>query len=504
MNILTETTTPTTVPPTNLDVVPLPAREAKISWTAPAGAALGTEYTVQWAESPSSTDWESLGTTAGTELDIKLYPQLIDYDSFAVRALAGTAASEPVIIVDSPITRADGNSRSTTEEDGENSIITVKWEIPEGPNNVSLKIRKFSINTAGIWKYEEYGDDWKAENPLQNLGSHEKIIENLKDDTGHAIQLIHEHGGRKVYSGMEALAWTSREEISGTRVATFPLMKTDREYRYRTCLNDLTEETATAWRNLIQESFREWDTATDGLITTVREEEEYCADYARFSKQIENRISSRTDRTEKEIAEDISGLMENIRDSTIFDETLQNDIVGNDIRLVALDKPGLIFLYQNGLNEITETFNGRTYCLGELIEKVIAAKPFGGGTVRGCNIGNFSTFGHDIMLGLPDAEVLLPITAAEIRFDTCIPRSHEYYNMVHELGHAIGIRGYQRVPGHPAESNHVDSIMNYGFPETTVTDGEGSTHQTGAGNCSPSPLDVMAIYAMYQTDQIGE
>ena len=114
-----------------LDVTPLPEREAMISWTAPDGAAPDTEYTVEWAPSPASPsgDWKSLGTATGTGLAIKLYPQLIDHDSFAVRVKAGTGEpSEVVIIVDSPITRVDGDSRGMIYPAINSGQVEIRWK----------------------------------------------------------------------------------------------------------------------------------------------------------------------------------------------------------------------------------------------------------------------------------------------------------------------------------------------------------------------------------------
>ena len=68
-----------------------------------------------------------------------------------------------------------------------------------------------------------------------------------------------------------------------------------------------------------------------------------------------------------------------------------------------------------------------------------------------------------------------------------------------------GIRGYGQVAkdgentGHPHNTSEIDSVMNYGTIETGTTD-----DRIFVGNCSPSPLDVMAVYAMFQTEQIKD
>ncbi len=80
-------------------------------------------------------------------------------------------------------------------------------------------------------------------------------------------------------------------------------------------------------------------------------------------------------------------------------------------------------------------------------------------------------------------------------FNPC-PNTNDNYNnpyssLVHEAGHALGIRAASkkaadsRLQGHPSIT---DSIMNY----STVTG-------VVEPDCSPHPLDIMAIYTIYQT-----
>ena len=54
-----------------------------------------------------------------------------------------------------------------------------------------------------------------------------------------------------------------------------------------------------------------------------------------------------------------------------------------------------------------------------------------------------------------------------------------YKSFLHEVGHALGIGGAQE--GHSLDD--VNSVVNY----------------TEEPDCSPYPLDIMALYALYQT-----
>lgn len=79
----------------------------------------------------------------------------------------------------------------------------------------------------------------------------------------------------------------------------------------------------------------------------------------------------------------------------------------------------------------------------------------------------------------------------EVPFNSCnapeiAGARHKYWLLVHEAGHVFGIGGGQdgKYP-YKDHSYIVDSVMNYGAKP--------------AYRCSPTPYDVMAIYALYQT-----
>ena len=77
----------------------------------------------------------------------------------------------------------------------------------------------------------------------------------------------------------------------------------------------------------------------------------------------------------------------------------------------------------------------------------------------------------------------------DARFNKCLnlgdSDSKAYGHFLHEVGHALGIGGSgSGHPGDPETAHFVDSVMDYNFTQP---------------DCSPYPLDVMAIYALYQT-----
>lgn len=96
----------------------------------------------------------------------------------------------------------------------------------------------------------------------------------------------------------------------------------------------------------------------------------------------------------------------------------------------------------------------------------------------------------------PDESAFVPEIPV-VTFNECQPRLSNnltkdarfkkvYFTLVHELGHALGIRegsdGGDDEVGHPSAALMYDSVM---------------THRVGVF-CKPTPLDVMAIQALYQ------
>ncbi len=80
-------------------------------------------------------------------------------------------------------------------------------------------------------------------------------------------------------------------------------------------------------------------------------------------------------------------------------------------------------------------------------------------------------------------------------FNPC-PNTNDDYNypkssLVHEAGHAIGLRAASKKAADPEFQGHpsiADSVMNYNRKLMLVNEKD----------CSPHPLDIMAIFAIYQ------
>ena len=102
-------------------------------------------------------------------------------------------------------------------------------------------------------------------------------------------------------------------------------------------------------------------------------------------------------------------------------------------------------------------------------------------------------FSHIFLTGTPRAFPLT--TPTKLSFGQCDLNSasvRRYATIVHEGGHVLGINTGKtgmrlpdgRLDPHHAGENIVDTVMG---------------RKTPTGDCYPSPFDVMAIYALYQT-----
>ena len=88
-----------------------------------------------------------------------------------------------------------------------------------------------------------------------------------------------------------------------------------------------------------------------------------------------------------------------------------------------------------------------------------------------------------------------PPALPTVKFNDCMRNNAHYTHLVHEAGHALGIRvgsdGAGQLAHHPTIPGSVMSYKGEALPDGTVLQSE--------PNCSPHPADILAIFALYQT-----
>jgi len=83
------------------------------------------------------------------------------------------------------------------------------------------------------------------------------------------------------------------------------------------------------------------------------------------------------------------------------------------------------------------------------------------------------------------------VPATNARFNKCRNQGDDvdlsaYGDFLHEVGHVLGIGGSgSGHPGDPRPWEYFDSVMDYNSDDAQP-------------NCAPYPLDIMALYALYQ------
>ena len=264
------------------------------------------------------------------------------------------------------------------------------------------------------------------------------------------------------------------------------------------------------WIEHINHAFKQWQLATGGFITLEREAGE-CADYTPFIEGIAREIKTGLDHSRPidEIKDAVRGLLITYGTTGIkrgrnywkIGDAHRDDLLRSEVHMIR-DRTG----------PVSYTF--RTDRLRKDSLFVEIAKDIGyEDCAGGCTVDSSTRDDQenevrrsDIFLvesvhdripvkDMPEVNiprVLIDLTGIDrIDFNTCpntmIGYNYPYSSLVHEAGHALGIGGASDAMGqdnhHPNEDIH-SAIMSYGgrLPK-----------------CSPHPLDIMAIFALYQT-----
>ncbi len=541
-----------------VDVVPQAQRKATICWPHVQNA---TAYVIRATDkvgnvhTTAATDWHPVKGT--TEISIETgKPQryLLNLDkildeagkdrglahkpAYGIRigvkyANATILYTTPVLIVDTPITKADGSD----------ARAEVSWDLVGAPtvlNNTNFASGYYEIrwrqssgdHTSATWKPTDFAPPPSDVSFRATPSTH--VIGGLAAGSVYALQLIYrddplEDNDRDadVFAERNAFVWPSNTvALGGQRVAAFPLQQRlgDRTsdgyplYSYRICSETFRPSSDTriaAWVALINHAMQQWQTATGGLIRTERQTDASggyapCADYAGLIRvmadEIATFIPAATPSVDQQLKQLIQDFLQRFKEmGIVLDDKKLEEKYGDEDHTMRDLAANEIIMFNEGHPISTIT---RVAAFPEFARDVRLEEPcwyFPNGKyddgakmcVPGSDDGIDGT--RDILIkrnkyeggaGRPVDPLAVP--AANALFNRCLNQGDvsdvsAYGDFLHEAGHVLGIGGAGS--GHPGEKTRehefFDSVMDYN-PDPAQP------------NCAPYPLDIMAICALYQ------
>ena len=508
------TPTPTPTPlklakPEIARVEPMTGRQVRMVWAADVNAnrfevkrmrAVGT--------TPSAVQCENaaMGADPTTlECIINLDEYLVDTESdlFTVQAFqdggshAPSDVSYPVGIVVAPIKSMDGDSGVT---------LVVEWDTP--PGDIQTQSLSYRAGGGGQSHTDEiWTPSFNPPKPLVtvNATKREHEITGLTAGTIYAVQYIYtDEDGIKTFAGRDSYGWTSigqpaegRHGLNDKgRVATYPYFGhwPDRTYRYRICDNSFPATDRAQWVSTIAAAARQWETATDNLVTLTRD------------GTASSNCSLGT------IDVDINPfdpLIVPIQLRPYY--AIRINATVNDVAMI--DPPNL-----SPLNFVGFIDDVQSVCVS-FAPACVISRAYGSSAQASTRLSDRGN-GVDILFnqamingaGPPDDALRPPMSPIVMnrcgmgdrktdRNGVDVDGLFPHLTTLHELGHALGTSGafvpenvhalvddrpaYLR--GHPSIA---DSVMNYDHQVASVYN---------EPDCSPHPLDVLAIRALYRT-----
>ena len=294
----------------------------------------------------------------------------------------------------------------------------------------------------------------------------------------------------------------------------------NKTYSYRICVDTFPKpDPNNMWEKIIKHALEQWEFETGGLVTMTHSGND-CADYAVFISRIETEVTNEhgVSFSSSEIAEvrDLIGdLLDQFQESGLvtqgdYEDTVVSDQTGNDIRMVndmdtfvnklietrLLREIGAGIGYNCHLPEGIAGYARRNIRGGttDILLRRSAVDPT---VVIDANRNKSIDHTRISMLRIPGGDDG-SIDEGDVRLSVCpnpgpyatasvtLSDWRAYDALVHESGHALGINEGGDVSPQSQHAHHPmahDSAMNI----------------RGAKHCSPAPLDILAIYSLYQT-----
>ena len=305
-------------------------------------------------------------------------------------------------------------------------------------------------------------------------------------DTGeiYAFQLNYTVGSMEVFSAREMYAWPSNSfpGILGypDRVATYPYFGhwTGREYKYTICKNTFPSQNREQWVDMIKHAFEQWEVATDRLV------------------EMTPTVGVCDMPSVPVIPIKLISIMLNAMGSEVYMvDTSRYGIIPSLISQF-LDNPLSVCVFFAEACVVSQI--GYT----NPIDNQQAWVPLVSDVVGVDVLINSEMVSEDTRSpDIPGDNTT--VSDDDIVFNTCLASAgannknfQNYKLMVHEAGHALGMSGYSIINikdiitggdltyerAHPNKDPALVTVMDYNWDK----------------DCSPHPLDIMAIYALYQ------
>ena len=480
----------------------------------------------RWTDHPNL-----LHGTVATDFKVDLDTILADehLDEFRVRATKDgyleSEHSDTAIIIDTPIKRADGNSRGTRNNEGKVALTLIPIEDIMGPGygggEYTFRYRRFANDHTMLgWKPENFASV-DTTDPIPSTDLTSEITVPTREKI-YAIQFRYRvmptgSGGPQainVYAGRDSYAWPSGRAagvggLAGKRVGTLPLNYPvdNKTYAYHICEDTFPANKRSEWRDFIRHALGQWELATDYLIdmehkVDAQGESEPCADYSEAIRVAHDEVINRlvgqqlTDEQRRVINDDIKGIVEathnwlniNEEDMTLNEIMMIDDTVGiyKDFKVAKISW------------DLSVSLGFATCALEDWV--AACAVP------RHGNITDILLRYDEVKsdtLDKPGGDD--DVDRSDSLLNTCTGRRGDgtYYYLIHEAGHALGIRDGE---GHDDWQGSVNqhptirgSVMNYENRNLKKRGRGPALRLPSEPDCSPHPFDVMAIFALYQT-----
>ena len=525
-------------PPQNLDVVPESDRRILLCWSPVTPVKDKTSYLVQvtldpTADSDDDRAWvaarannaKDTGPASSTDTAVivdltNVLLHLADRGlttqhsiGFRIRARISSSRyeySDMVVVVDSPIVAASV-FRSNREEAHVSwrTAQTVLLDDDYAHGTYDLRYQLVRGNRQDRnWKPTDLGS--RAD---ESGVSSPHVIRELDGNSIYAIQWVYRKDNRT--STDDADVYAARtvylQTIDGAPVAfessgpvvfagfpmQYPLKTTT--FEYRVCTETFPAGQATTWTDFIKHAFAQWELATNFTVISMKYSSDPCTDYATTDvtatilKKIRDHTGSNEDLTTvvKSFIRRAT-TMTKLRPLHHADSRLNEVLMLDDVEALGLGpafKSRVVWVYSQLGSDIGY--------LGSEDPKSVSRECWT--EHPGCavptlivdsdGVGTGDGYSTDIFLLRSKATggLLLPggdtsVDRSDVRLNQCPAGTSDTYGvLIHEAGHALGLRSADGSDVHPQWPDSVMAGGDYG------------------NKCSPYPIDVLAIRALYET-----